>query len=250
MAKTNGLGMQFYVAGYALGEDTREFAEIGGGPVALDYTPVTKSAMVRLGGQKDGRLNWVSYFSPDTGEAHEVLSTLPTSDRIATTCVGTTQGSPAASIYGRQINYDPTRATDGSLTVAVNIQGDGFGLDWGELYTAAPRTDTSATNGTSVDGSAASAFGLQAYLHVLAFTGTDATVKIQSSSDDGAGDAWADVTGGAFTQITAGPTSERIQTARDAAIERYLRVVTTTTGGFSSLSFLVAVTRNATEVLL
>lgn len=251
MAKTNGLGMQFYVAGYELGEDTREFAEIGGGPVALDYTPVTKSAMVRLGGQRDGRMNWTSFFNPATGAAHEVLSALPSTSRIATACVGTTIGSPAASIYGKQINYDTTRAQDGMLTAAVNIQGDGYGLEWGELLTAATRTDTAATNGASVDFAAATDFGLQAYLHVLAFTGTDVTIKLQESSDDGGADTWADVVGGAFTAVTGtDPQVQRIQTARDLTVERYLRVVTTTTGGFTSVQFLVSVTKNDTEVLL
>lgn len=251
MAKTNGLGMQFYVAGYALGEDTREFAEIGGGPTALDFTPVTKSAMVRQGGQKDGRMNWTSFFNPEVGAAHEVLSALPTASRIATACVGTAIGSPAASIYGRQINYDPSRAQDGMLTAAVNIQGDGYGLEWGDLLTAATRTDTAATDGASVDFTAATDFGLQAYLHVLAFTGTDVTIKIQESSDDGGADAWADVTGGAFTAVTGtDPQVQRIQTARDLTVERYLRVVTATTGGFTDLQFLVAVTKNDTEVLL
>ena len=112
------------------------------------------------------------------------------------------------------------------------------------------RTDTGAANGSSLDlGTGSTAFGLQAYLQVLSFTGTDATITIQESSDNGAGDAWAAVTGGAFTQVTAGPVVERIQTARDQTVERYLRVATTTTGGFSDLQFVVAVHRPNVEVL-
>ena len=458
MAKTNGLGMQFYVGGYALGEDTREFAEIGGGPAALDFTPITKSAMVRQGGQLDGRMGFVSFFNPTTGAAHDVLSALPTTDVIATTCVGTAIASPACNIIGKQINYDPTRAQDGMLTVAVNVQGNGYGLEWADLLTAATRTDTGATSGAgvalpgmaylqlpgtsgntattpdaaaldivgdidirakiapddwtpaaasaivakftatgnqrsyslllstagalvlefSVDGTAvitktstanlgalaASAvkwvratmdvdngasgytvrfyssddgstwtqlgadvvtatatsifastavlelggrtggttdlfagkifeaevqtgiagtavahpvattsgitdatglvwtvngtaylsnqtlFGLQAYAQVVGFTGTDATIKLQHSADNGSVDAWADVTGGGFTTVTTAPQAQRIQTTRALAIKRYLRVVTTTSAGFTSLEFLVSVARNDTEVIL
>ncbi len=90
-------------------------------------------------------------------------------------------------------------------------------------------------------------YGLQAYLQVLSFTGTDVTVKLQSSSDDGGSDAYADVTGGAFTQVTAGPTSERIATSSALEIERYLRVTTTTTGGFTELSFIVVACVNLTD---
>jgi hypothetical protein len=51
--------------------------------------------------------------------------------------------------------------------------------------TAAPRTDTTATNGTSYDfGTGSTAFGLQAYLQVLSFTGTSCTIKLQESSDN------------------------------------------------------------------
>lgn len=458
MAKTNGLGMQFYVGGYALGEDTREFSELGGGPAALDFTPITKSAMVRQGGLKDSRMNWVSFFNPDANAAHDVLSVLPTSDEIATACIGTTIGSPACCEIGKQINYDMTRAQDGMLTAAVNVQGNGYALEWADLLTAATRTDTGATSGTAValpgmaflqlpgtsgntattpdaaaldivgdidirakiapddwtpaaasaivakftttgnqrsyslmlstagalvlefsaDGTAAitktstanlgtlaasavkwvratmdvdngasgytirfyssddgstwtqlgadvvtatatsifastavlelggrtggttdlfagkifeaevqtgiagtavahpvattsgitdatgrvwtvngtaylsnqTLFGAQAYLHVIGFTGTDATVKLQHSSDNGGTDAYADITGGGFTAVTTGPQAQRIQTTRALPIKRYLRVVTTTSAGFTSLEFLVAVVRNETEVLL
>lgn len=458
MAKTNGLGMQYYVGGYDLGDDTREFSEIGGGPAALDYTPVTKSAMVRLGGQRDGRMSWTSFFNPSANQSHDVLSALPTTDQIVTACFGTAIGSPAACVNGKQINYDPTRAQDGMLTAAVNNQGNGYGLEWGDLLTAAARTDTAATNGTghafpgsayiqlpgtsgntattpdaaaldivgdldlrahiapddwtpaadsaivakflstgnqrsyallldttgalslefSTDGTAvvtktstadlstqtagaalwvratldvdngASGYtvrfytssdgatwtqlgadvvtatatsvfastavlelgsrdtgtadllagkiyeavvmsgiagtevahpvattsgvtdatgltwtvngtaylsnhtrhGLQAYLHVLAFTGTDATIKVQESSDNGATDAWADVVGGTFTAVTSGPQAQRLQTARGLTVERYLRVVTTTSAGFTNLQFLVVAVKNDTEVLL
>jgi hypothetical protein len=175
------------------------------------------------------------------------LSTLPTTDQILTYCRGAALGSPAASLVGKQINYDPTRAADGSLTIAVQALANGYGIEWGRLLTAGIRTDTSATNGSSVDfGTGSTAFGLQAYLHVFAVTGTSITVKLQESSDDGAGDAWADVTGGAFTAAT-GVTSQRIETARGQTVERYLRVVTT--GTFSNAQFAVAVTRNDVSVV-
>jgi hypothetical protein len=108
------------------------------------------------------------------------------------------------------------------------------------------RTDTAATLGTSIDTTASAAFGAQAYLQVFApFTGTDATVKVQDSADNV---TFADVTGLTFTQITAGPTSERLATASGATVRRYLRASTVTTGGFSSLTFAVVIVKNATAV--
>lgn len=246
MAKMTGLGMAFYVDGVDLSGDTREFGEIGGGPAPLEFTSINRSAFERKGGLRDGRMSWTSFFNPDG--AHPELASLPRTGRIATACMRTAIGSDAACIHGKQITYDLSRTGEGELTAPVNIQGDGYALEWGNLHTPAARTDTAATDGPSVDAGVGTAFGLQAYLHVVSFTGTDATVKLQSSSDDGAVDTWADVTGGAFAQITTGPQAQRIQTARNLAVERYLRVVTTTTGGFTNLQFLVVVARNETEV--
>lgn len=247
MAKQSGLGDVLFVAGYALGDDVQS-ASGRGGCAVLNKTPITKSAFQRIGGLRDGAMELVVAFDDAEAMAHEVLSPLPRTDAHVTYCRGTSLGSPAAMVVAKQVNYDPTRGTDGDLTIGVSLQSNAYGTDWGRQLTAGARTDSAATNGTGVDFSAATGFGLQAVLHVLAFTGTDATITIQESSDNGAGDAWADVTGGAFTAVTSGPVSERIQTARDLTVERYLRVVTTTTGGFSDLVFAVAVSKPDTAV--
>ncbi|GAA4924553.1 hypothetical protein HD597_011307 [Nonomuraea thailandensis] len=250
MSKQTGLGDAFWLDGYDLSGDVGALGRIGGGLAGTqDMTGINKSAMERAGLARDGALEWTSFFNPGTAAAHEVLSTLPFTNRIATYGRGTGLGSPAACLIGRQINYDPSRAADGSLTISVQALADGYGLEWGRQLTAGVRTDTGAANGASVDFGAVGSFGLQAWLHVTAFTGTDATIRLQQSSDDGGADAFANVTGGAFTQVTAGPTSERIQTARGQAVERYLRVVTSTSGGFSSLSFVVVVSVNPVSVV-
>jgi hypothetical protein len=88
--------------------------------------------------------------------------------------------------------------------------------------------------------------GLQAYLQVFSFAGTDVTVKLQHSHDNGGEDAFADITGGGFTQIVSGPTVERIAVAAGTEVRRYVRAVTVTTGGFTSLVFAVAVNVNIT----
>ncbi|HEX2657857.1 MAG TPA: hypothetical protein VHU40_06280 [Polyangia bacterium] len=458
MAKTSGLGDGLIVDGVDLSGDTGSLGRVGGGPSPLEVTGINKSGFERIGGLRDGGIDWSSWFNPASGAAHGKLSTLPTTNRIITYQRGTSLGSPAACLVGKQIDYAPTRGDDGAMTIALQSQANGYGLEWGEQLTAGTRTDTGAANGTGVefgysgedylrvtgtsgdyastpdaasldivgdidlrvkvalddwtpaaestliakytatgnqrsyalavtatgalifrwseDGTAeksetssaavsasnggvtwvratldvdvggtdaevkfytssdgstwtqlgttqangattsifastavlelgsqtggtvnraagkifraevlsgiggtsvaapiASAasdtltdatpltwtvqgnayissrtlYGLQAYLQVISFTGTDVTIKIQSSADDGATDTYADVTGGAFTQVTSGPTSERIATSSSLEIERYLRVVTTTSGGFSSLSFVVAACVNITE---
>lgn len=247
MAKSNGLLCNFYVDGYDLSGDIGSFGSVQGGPEALDVTGVDKAAPERLGGQRSGSMAYSAWFNDAAGQAHPRLKLLPTTDAISTLCIGTTLGNSAAAIVAKHIGYDPARDAKGNLTIGMAAQSNAYGLEWGNQLTAGKRSDTVATNGTSVDLGAASpgAFGLQAYLHVFSFTGTSCTVKIQESSDNAVGDPFADVVGGGFTAAT-GITSQRIATGL-INVERYLRVVTT--GTFSQCTFAVMGTRNGSLVV-
>ncbi|GAA2209319.1 hypothetical protein GCM10009850_047770 [Nonomuraea monospora] len=239
--KQSGLGDRLLVAGFDLSGDINSLGRIGGGHTPIEVTGIDKSAMERIGGLRDGAIEFTAYFNPSTDRAHERFSALPTSDQIVTYLRGTTLGNAAACMVAKQINYDGSRGDAGEFTFDVQALANGYGLEWGTQLTAGVRTDTTATDGNSIDFGAATSFGLQAYLHVTAFTGTSVTVKLQESSDDGDADSWADVTGGGFTTATA-VTSQRITTAQDQTVEQYLRVVTT--GTFSTASFVVVVVKN------
>lgn len=243
MTKTGGLGDNLYIAGYNASGDIGSLGNIGGGPAVLPVTGIDKSGMERLGGARSGTIEYTAFFNhvAVTGATHDKLAVLPTTDQILTYCRGTTLGADAACLVSKQINYDPTRADDGSLTFGVQAQSNGYGIEWGNQLTAGLRVDTAATNGTGIDTLASAAFGAQAYLQVTAFTGTDVTIKIQDSADNV---TFADVTGLTFTSVTAAPTTQRLATANTATIRRYLRAVTTTTGGVTSVTFNVVVVKN------
>lgn len=243
MTKTGGLGDALYYGGYDLSGDVQSLGNIGGGPALLPFTDITQSAMARQGGLRDGRLEWTSYFNPGiaANAAHSVLSALPRGDVLLTYCRGTTLGAPAACLNGKQVNYDGTRGNDGAFTFAVSAQGNLYGLEWGRLLTAGMRTDTAATNGASYDTGASASFGAQAYLQVSAFTGTDVTIKIQDSADN---TTFADVAGLGFTQVTTAPGAQRIAISNTATVRRYVRVITTTTAGFTSAAFAVVINKN------
>jgi hypothetical protein len=257
VAKTSGLGDNFYVAGVDLSGDTASLGEVGGGCAVIDVTGIDKSAFERIGGVRDGRIEWVSHFNPETAadnpgvtvdHSHVTLSSLPTTDRHIAYFRGTTLGNPAACLVAKQLNYDGTRDNDGKITFAVRAEANGFGLEWGKSLTAGIRTDTAATDGASVDfGTGSTAFGAQFYLQVFALDGDDCTFTVEQSSDDGGADAFAAVTGGAFTEVTAAPAVERLQTSRTQTVERYLRVVTS--GTFTSVSFAVVAVRNDSTIL-
>ena len=249
MGKQTGLGDNLYVGGYDLSGDIGSVGHIGGGPAALEVTGINKEAFERIGGVRDGGIDIQSFFNPDAGQAHPVLSALPTADVLVSYLRGTTLGNPAACLNAKQVNYDPTRAADGGLSIDVASLANEFGLEWGRMLTAGKRSDTGATNGTGVDFGASSAFGLQVYLHVFSFTGTDVIINVQESSDDGGGDAYANVTDANSAVISSAPYTERIATSDTQTIERWLRAVTMTSGGFSAMTFAVIVVKNETAVV-
>jgi hypothetical protein len=247
MGKSSGLGDQLYIGGYDLSGDVGSLSGIRTPIGVQDTTGIDKYGHERIALQRDGGLDFTAFYNDTAAHTHPVLSTLPTTDRIVSYFRGIVPGKNGAGLVCKQLNYDPDRGDSGELTIKISMTANGFGLEWGTLMTAGLRTDTAGTNGTPVDFGASSAFGLQAYLQVNAIVGTNLVVKLQESSDN-AGDAYADVVGGAFTSVlqAAAPTAARIATASGLSVERWLRVVTS--GTFSSATFSVIVVRNPISV--
>lgn len=250
--KQSGLGDHLYISGHDVSGDIGAVNKISGGPATIDVTAINRSAIERIGGLRDGGIDYSAFWNPTNGvgqpaAAHEVLSLLPTGDVLMTYVRGATLGGPVACCIVKQLNYDGTRDDSGAMTFAGSTQGNGYGLEWCNGLSAGQRTDTVPADGDTVDLDTITGvvgpteFGLQAYLHVLALEGTDITVTLQESTN---GTTWTDVTGGAFDEAT-GITSQRITTARDQAVPRYLRA--STTGTFTSATFSVAVNRSEVE---
>lgn len=150
MGKQSGLGDRLLAGGFDISGDIQALDNIHGGPALGDFTDITQSAHERKGLLRDGGMGFTEFF--DAGNAHPVLSALPTTDEIMTYLRGTTLGNPTACLNSKQIGYDPNRGADGSLILKTEGQGTGFGLEWGVQLTAGLRTDTTATNGTAIDG--------------------------------------------------------------------------------------------------
>lgn len=173
------------------------------------------------------------------GAEHTALSTLPATDEIATYFRGATSQAPAASINGKQINYDPTRDATGNLTLAVEVQSNGYGMEWGEQLTAGIRQDTAATVGPVITDTAGTTYGAQAYVHLFGFVGTSVTITIEHCT----------TSGGSYTPLMAttamtGSGAQRLSVSNTTAVDRYLKVVTT--GTFTWASFAVNFVRNQT----
>lgn len=239
MPKSTGLGDLLFIGGLDVSGDIGSLGRIAGGSEPLPLTGINKSAYERAGGLRDGAIEYTAWFN--TTGIHTALSTLSTADQIVTYIRGGTVGTPAASLISKQLNYDATRGDDGSLVFEVSSVANGYGLLWGQSMSAGARTDTSATNGTGLDNAASSAFGLEMFVHLTAFTGTSVTVKLQHSTDNAVGDPYVDIAG-ATTTAMAAIGAQSAFTSTSLTIRQWVRAVTT--GTFSNAVFVVNMVRN------
>src|SRR5260221_14413623 len=246
MPKGTGFPAAFYIDGTDVSGDIQSLGKISGGPAALDMTAINNSAFARQGGERDGSMEFTAYFNPGAGLTHAKLSSLPTADVICSYFQQPAIGSGAACLNGKQVNYDPTRGTDGSLTFAVQALANGFGLEWGTQLTPGHRVDSAATAAgpaNSLDTLASASFGAQAYFHLFAFTGTSVTFSLGDSADN---ITFSPAAGLATAALTT-PGAVRIPTSPVSVIRRYVAIATA--GTFSSADFAVNLIKNLTAVV-
>lgn len=140
-------------------------------------------------------------------------------------------GKRVIAISARESNYAAASPVGDAVTFAASWASEGqvdVGVALHDLT-----AETATGNGTSVDNTASSAGGGVANLHVTAFTGTTATVKVQHSTDNS---VWVDLI--TFTAATA-TTAERKEVT--GTVNRYVRATWTFTG--TSFTFAVAFAR-------
>jgi hypothetical protein len=206
----------------------------------------------------NGSTHWVrATLDVDNGAADAAVNFYTSEDGSTWTALGVQQLNGATtSIFASTAVLELGSQTAGTVNVTAGKVFRAQVLSGiGGTSVAAPIASTSSiTDATpltwTVQGTAYlsshTVHGGQAYLQVFSFAGTDATVKLQHSHDNGATDTFVDITGGAFTQITAAPGTQRIAIAAGTEIRRYVRAVTTTSAGFTSLVFAAALNANIT----
>ena len=238
MAKKSGLGQQIFVNGYDLSGDVAAIDNAGSPRELLDTTALNASAHERIVGLSDGNISVSTWFNDATEQEHAAFSGLPTTDRIVMWAFGGTLGDVAACLVAKQLNYDGSRGTDGSLSFTIDTQANGVPLEWGNTLTTGKETHTSAAVSTSRDDGATTGYGLVGILSVTDVDSGTATVSIQQSADNV---TFADILSFVAVSAAAAPTAQRLPLS--GAILRYLRV--STTGTFSNCDFCM-VTRRGT----
>lgn len=237
-----------YLNGIDASGDVGSVGVIRGGPAALEVTGINAAAIERVGGRRSGEITFNSWFNP-TG-AFLTLNDLPTSQVGVSYAHRGVLGNPICTLYGYQVNYDPTFGADGSLEFTTQALSSGpmNALEWGVQLTAGLRTDTTGTNPTSgVDDLAGSPtstnFGATIWVHLTALTGTNVIFTLRDAATE---PTYAAVTGGAATSMTA-IGYQRWTTSSTQNIRRFLSIGTS--GTFSSATFIVGVQRHLTATL-
>lgn len=241
MAKKSGIGQALYLHGYDLTGDVGAVNTCAARRAALDVTALDKGAMERIYGLGDGEISFNCFFNDATGQEHDALKSLPTTDVLAMYLMGTTRGDRVATLSGKQVNYDWNRGADGSLLGTVQIIGAaGVALEWADLLKA-KGTHASATDETGLDGSAQSTSGAVGYLqHFSAASGTvEYDIEDSSDSTNGIDGVWANLL--AFSDVATpwARTAQRVAVA--GTVERWVRA--STNGTFTTAVFAMAFRR-------
>ena len=166
-----------------------------------------------------------------------VLDAALGTDTIITIGVGgyATVGDPAVMLQALNAGYQTRSSVNDAVRVVANATATPGGIRVNGKILHGLTAETTTMNGASVNNLASSAFGGVGHLHVTAFTGTNATVKIQDSPNDA---AWSDLI--AFTSIT-GVTSERLTDT--GTVDQYVRAIISV-DNFTSMTFAVSFARN------
>lgn len=237
MAKTSGLGVRLYAAGYDLSGDANALSGMGYSQTLLDVTALQDSAASRIAGLSDGKVTVNGWFDSTTSHAAWASNSgkLPSADQVVIVGLGTALGDECIGIKAKQANYNVTRAPGSAIATVAEYQSTaGQQLDFGVLLTTGPKqTDASAADSTSVDQTSGTSAGGVGYLEAISIGSGTATVKIQSSTNNS---TWSDLI--TFTAVTA-KTSERV--AVTGTVNRYVRVITS--GTFTNLVFVVGFAR-------
>lgn len=190
--------------------------------------------MSLMAGLGSSEVTFDGLWDPDSGASDAVIATATdgAEDVVTVSFEGATAIGQTAIVMNVIQNTAPigNSPTD-AVTLSTGKQGTG--TSHGGVILHHSNAETSTGNFASVDNSASTSNGAIANLHVTAFTGTNATIKVTDSTNDS---TFADhIT---FTTVT-GTTSEQV--ASTGTVNRYARVELT--GTFTTITFVVSFAR-------
>lgn len=198
------------------------------------------NAKTYITGQNDATISTSGLFDGDANAIDAIFTDIIDNDLTPTITVfqdgGFTVGSRCQLATAKQTTYDIGIPVGDVVTLNGEFQVTNGIRSGVVLFGQATQSTTS--NGTSVDNTASTALGATANLHVTANARTATTVvKVQHSADNS---TWADLITFATVAIST-KTSETVSVS--GTVNRYLRAQTTIASGTGNITLSVAVAR-------
>jgi hypothetical protein len=282
MAKTGGLGDNFYIGGYDLSGGVNSVDQISGGPNLQDATTINQSAHSRLGLARIAAMAFTTFM--DNPAVWSGATAYVTGNQVSY------QGDTYQCLVNNTNVPPPTNATDWLVLGGAEHYGlkglprtDTVGTYLRSTILGAPAASMNAkqvnydwTRGNAGELTAKvnlvpNSFGLEWGKQLTAGQRTDTTATTGAFFDDGAGTAFggqayfqliaftgtsvtidiqsATTSGGVYSTtgltsqaFTAAPNSQRVAVANNTTINEFLKVVTT--GTFTNAVFVVHFVRN------
>ena len=185
------------------------------------------------------------YDNTDDGWDEQAWTAVTTQDDdhyIANVVGGATAGNVVYEQTVRWTNEAHNFDIGSAIIIPLAFQGTDR-LGRGKVNYAGTVTATGNKTGQNYGATASTATKYVTY-RLVSVTGSGSiTMEIQESSDDGAGDAYATVSGSTSGAMTTVGTA--VKKTITAATEAYLRLTTTAYSGFTSVTVLVTVTTAA-----
>ena len=246
MAKSSGMGQEFFVGGFDVSGDTNSIERAGAMKALLVNTGINKVAQERISGLASGELSFNTFFNDVADAAFDALMGLPKTDVLIMWATGVTLGDPVANLNAKQVTSGWNRAADGSLIGSIQAQSNLYPLEWGILL--APATiHGSATDETGFieSGGAQTSKGGVGWLHHNDAASGTVEYDIEDSSDSTTGDdgAWANLL--AFSNVATpyAQIAERVEVT--GTVEKYVRA--STNGTFTNADFAMSFRRGITQ---
>lgn len=233
MVDVPGKNTRILIAQYDVSGQYRAW-EVARQRTMLHTTPLRQDDKRYLAGLGEATLTLDGFFSSGVGESDVLVDAAMDGEPLVVTVSpegATAIGQRAQLLHARQEGAPFSADVESYVKLVTNRRADGAAA--GGVVLKEFDAETSTGNLASVDNAASSAFGAVGHLHVTAFTGTSATIRITDSTDNS---IFADLI--VFTAVTA-PTSQRLTAV--GTVDRYARVQIT--GTFSSVTFAVGLAR-------
>jgi hypothetical protein len=199
------------------------------------------SAKTYIVGQNDATVSLSGMFDGDATAVNAVFESIIDNDLTPAFTIaydgGLGVGNDCSIGTAKQTSYEITAPVGDVVAVSGELQVTG-GIRQGILLNNGAAL-SATTDGTSVDGTAATTIGAIANLHVIANSrSTASTIKVQHSTDNS---TWVDLI--TFTSVPATTITNESIAAGVLTIRRYLRMQVTLTAGTGSITPIISIAR-------